>query len=41
MAAAVQAGGGVLLLFLGVLGGSHSTSSGLSMAEIMPVATRA
>jgi hypothetical protein len=27
-----------LPLFLGVLRGSHSKSSGLSMAEIMPVA---
>ncbi len=35
-----QAGCGALPLFLGVLRGSHSKSSGLSMAEIMPVATR-
>src|SRR4030088_1647022 len=37
---AAQAGCGALPLFLGVLRGSHSKSSGLSMAEIMPVATR-
>jgi hypothetical protein len=29
-----------LPLFLSILRGSHSKSSGLSMAEIMPVATR-
>jgi hypothetical protein len=39
-AEAAQAGCGALPLFLGVLRGSHSKSSGLSMAEIMPVATR-
>ena len=37
---AAQASCGALPLFLGVLRGSHSKSSGLSMAEIMPVATR-
>src|SRR6266850_1997925 len=34
------AGGGFFLLFLGLLRGCDSRSSGLSIAAIMPVATR-
>jgi len=41
MAAEVaQAGCGALFLFLGVVRGTHSKWSGLSMSEIIPVATR-